>query len=90
MFQNILISTILNHLCIHSVRVIFKFDSEFYNAFNGLDGKSGDDYMNEVMALVKNAFRDKSLKNTIGTKINIIGTKKRYPGAITGDLRQSL
>ena len=40
--------------------------------------------MNEVMALVKNAYRDKSLKNMIGTKINIIGTKKYHPGPITG------
>jgi len=66
------------------VRVLFTFDSEFYHGFNGQDGKSGDNYMNEVMALVKNAYRDKSLKNMIGTKINIIGTKKYHPGPITG------
>ena len=83
--------TILNHLCIRSVRVLFTFDSEFYHAFNGVEGKSGDDYMNEVMALVRNAFRDKSLKNAIGTRINIIGTKKRYSGTtITGDYAQKL
>ena len=66
------------------MRVLFTFDSEFYHGFNGQDGKSADNYMNEVMALVKNAYRDKSLKNMIGTKINIIGTKKYHPGPITG------
>jgi len=65
------------------VRVLFTFDSEFYAAFDGIDGKSGDNYMNEVMALVKNAFRDKSLKNAIGTRVNIIGTKKLHTGPIT-------
>ena len=64
------------------MRVLFTFDSEFYHGFNGQDGKSGDNYMNEVMALVKNAYRDKSLKNAIGTKVNIIGTTKLHPGPI--------
>ena len=77
------ILTILSQLSIHSVRVLFTFDSEFYAAFDGIDGKSGDNYMNEVMALVKNAFRDKSLKNAIGTRVNIIGTKKLHTGPIT-------
>ena len=64
------------------MRVLFTFDSKFYDDFNGLDGKSGNDYMNEVMALVRNAYRDKSLKNAIGTKVNIIGTTKLHPGPI--------
>ena len=67
---------------IYSVRVLLTFDSEFYTAFDGIDGKSGYDYMNEVMALAKNAYRDKSLKNAIGTKVNIIGTTKLHPGPI--------
>ena len=77
-----LISTILTQRSIYSVRVLLTFDSEFYTAFDGIDGKSGYDYMNEVMALAKNAYRDKSLKNAIGTKVNIIGTTKLHPGPI--------
>ena len=47
--------------------------------------------MNEVMALVRNAYRDKSLKNAIGARINIIGTKTRYSGpTITGTNEQKL
>ena len=42
--------------------------------------------MDEVMALVKNAYRDKSLKNAIGTKVNIIGTRQRYDGTLVKDL----
>jgi len=73
------------------VRVLFTFDSKFYDDFDGLDGKSGNDYMNEVMALVRNAYRDKSLKNAIGARINIIGTKTRYSGpTITGTNTQKL
>ena len=84
-------STIFLYLCIHSVRVLFTFDSKFYDDFDGLDGKSGNDYMNEVMALVRNAYRDKSLKNAIGARINIIGTKTRYSGpTITGTNEQKL
>jgi len=71
------------------LRVLFTFDSNFYNDFNGLDGKSGNDYMDEVMALVKNAYRDKSLKNAIGTKVNIIGTRQRYYGTLEKNLRSN-
>ena len=62
----------------------FTFDANFYNEFDGKDGKSGDEYMDEVIALVKNAFKDKSLKNQIGTIVNIIATKEKYNGDLSG------
>ena len=39
--------------------------------------------MNQVIALVKNAYTDNSLVNRIGTKVNIIGEAKRYEGTLT-------
>ena len=61
---------------INSVKVLYTFDSGFNSAF----GESG---MNEVMALVKNSFKDKPLVNNIGTNVNIIGEKKRYYGTFS-------
>jgi len=60
------------------IKVLFTFDTSFYNEFNRKDGKSGENYMDEVMALVKNAFSDKTLKGYLGTKINIMGTKTKH------------
>ena len=39
--------------------------------------------MNQVIALVKNAYTDKSLVERIGTTVNIIGEAKRYEGTFT-------
>jgi len=66
------------------VKVLFTFDTKFYKEFNGKDGKSGADYMDQVIALVRNAYRDKSLKTYIGTTVEIVGTKKVHTGAFTG------
>ena len=60
---------------IHSIRVLFIFDDHFENAFDGGDGKSADEHMEEVITIVKNAFKDPTLKREIGTVVNIIGTK---------------
>ena len=69
-------------VCISSmcfrVNVLFTFDNNFYNDFNGLSGISGDEYMNQVVTLVKNAFLDTTLKSKIGTDVNIVGTTKRH------------
>ena len=67
----------MNH--IHSVRVLFIFDDNFKNAFDGEDGKSADEHMEEVISIVKNAFKDPTLKREIGTVVNIIGTKVVKP-----------
>ena len=40
--------------------------------------------MDEVIALVKNAYKDKSLKNQLGTIVNIIATKEKYDGDLSG------
>ena len=39
--------------------------------------------MNQVMALVKNSFKDTSLISKIGTKVNIIAEARRYDGTFT-------
>jgi len=67
------------------IKVLFTFDTSFYNEFNGKDGKSGQNYMDEVMALVKNAFSDKTLKEYLGTKINLIGTNKKHSSSFPKD-----
>merc|ERR1712029_1273030 len=60
------------------VKVLFTFDTNFYNKFNGKDGKTADEYMKAVISEVKNKFNDRSLKKTIGTTVKIIGTKKQH------------
>ena len=40
--------------------------------------------MDEVIALVKNAYKDKSLKDQLGTIVNIIDTKEMYYGDLSG------
>ena len=55
------------------MKVLFTFDSKFVTTF-------GAAAMDKVMALVKNAYKDKKLKNMIGTTIQVTGTKKKYTG----------
>ena len=63
-----------------SFKVLFTFDSAFYNDFDGLDDKTADEYIDTVISIVKVAFKDKSLKKSIGTTINVIATKNKYDG----------
>ena len=42
--------------------------------------------MDEVISLVKNAYKDKSLKNQLGTIVNIIATKEKYRGSLRNAL----
>merc|ERR1719510_1147203 len=58
------------------VKVLFTFDKGFISAF-GSEGK------NQVMALVKNAYKDNSLVKRIGTSVNIIPTATTYSGTFT-------
>ena len=67
----------------YSLHVLYTFDAKFYNEFNGKDGKSGDEHMEEVMALTKAAYLDATLKASLGTAVNIIGTKRRYKKSFT-------
>ena len=55
------------------MKVLFTFDSKFVTTF-------GAAAMDKVMALVKNAYKDKKLKKMIGTTIQVTGTKKKYTG----------
>ena len=55
------------------MKVLFTFDKGFNSAFGVAGG-------NQVMALVKNAYKDNSLKKGIGTSVNIIPTAKTYSG----------
>ena len=66
-----------------SVNILFTFDTKFVTAF-------GDAGMEQVIALVKNAYRDKKLKKMIGTTVQVIGTKKKHTGAFTGGRGGSL
>jgi len=55
------------------LKVLFTFDSKFVTTF-------GAAAMDKVMALVKNAYKDKNLTKMIGTTIQVTGTKKKYTG----------
>ena len=55
------------------MKVLFTFDSKFVTTF-------GAAAMDKVMALVKNAYKDKNLTKMIGTTIQVTGTKKKYTG----------
>jgi hypothetical protein len=68
---------------INSIKVLFTFDNAFYNGFNGKKSQTGTEYMNQVIALVKNAYKDNSLTKRIETGVNIIGEAKRYDGTFT-------
>ena len=72
---------------IFRVKVLFTFDSNFQKDFREQDSPPNDDYAEQVIALVKNAYQDKTLKNAIGTPINIDGTIRWYSGSFS---RQSL
>ena len=58
------------------------YDKNFFNTFNKKGGKSANTYVNQIIALVRNAYKDKTLKNAIGTTINVKGSKKKYNGII--------
>jgi len=60
------------------IRVLFTFDKHFYKDFDGLDGKSAEEHMEEVTRLVTNAYKDKKFKREIGTHVNIIAKKVHY------------
>lgn len=62
-----------------SLKVLFIFDSRFTREFEGKDGKTADEHMNEAIAVVRNAFADRTLRNEIGTTINVIAEKRTHP-----------
>ena len=74
----------LTYLIIFSIKVLFVFDNDFYDAFNGEEGKTGEEHMESLVKTVQNAYKDKSLKNGLGTHINIIASKQRYDGSLSG------
>ena len=71
---------ILNFRLNFRVSVLFTFDSDFRNAFNGQDGKSASEHMDEIISLVKNAYKDITLRREIGTFVDIIAQKTNYTG----------
>ena len=64
-----------------SIKILFTFDNEFYKGFNGANGKPAEEYIAQLIALIKNAFKDKSLVSRIGTSVNIIAETKKYDGS---------
>merc|ERR1712066_106803 len=53
------------------VSVLFTFDTKFISMF-------GNKGMDTLITLVKTHYQDKSLKNGIGTTINVTGTKRKF------------
>jgi len=51
--------------------VLFTFDTKFISMF-------GNKGMDTLITLVKKHYQDKSLKNGIGTTINVTGTKRKF------------
>merc|ERR1712184_157175 len=58
-----------------SFSVLFTFDTKFISMF----GKKG---MDTLITLVKKHYQDKSLKNGIGTTVNVTGTKRMLKAAL--------
>jgi len=67
------------------VKVLYTFDEAFYDAFDGENDKTGDEYISEVLALTKQAFADTTLKAYLGRKINIVGSSKKYDSTFSQD-----
>ena len=65
-----------------SVNVLFTFDTDFVEAFDGEDGKSAEEHMEEAIIIVKNAYKDITFKREIGTHVNIIAKKVVYDGSM--------
>merc|ERR1711936_526074 len=57
------------------VSVLFSFDTTFISTF-------GNKGMDTLIALVKKHYQDKSLKNGIGTTINVTGKKRKLTSAL--------
>merc|ERR1712141_476513 len=55
--------------------VLFTFDTKFISMF-------GNKGMDTLITLVKKHYQDKSLKNGIGTTINVTGTKRKLTTAL--------
>ena len=70
---------------IFSFNVVFMFDNDFFNEFNNKGGKRAIEYIYQIAALVKNAFKDKTLKDAIGTTINVKSYKTRWHGTLIDD-----
>ena len=64
------------------MKVLFTFDSKFVTTF-------GAAAMDKIIALVKNAYKDKTLKKLLGTTVQVTGTKRKYSKAFkdTGGTR---
>ena len=67
---------------VYSIRVLFTCDNDFYNNFDGEDGKSADEHMEEVIRHVKYAYQDNTFQKEIGTTVNIIANKTHYDGSL--------
>lgn len=65
------------------MKVLFIFDSRFIREFEGKDGKTADEHMNEAIGVVRNAYLDRTLKSDIGTTINVIAAKKTHPRTLS-------
>ena len=74
----VLLDFVLSFSLPYRIRVLFTFDKHFYKDFDGLDGKSAEEHMEEVTRLVTNAYKDKKFKREIGTHVNIIANKVHY------------
>ena len=65
---------------IFSVKMLFIFTRKFYEEFDGLDGKSAEEYIQVLIKIVQNSFKDKTMRNEIGTVVQIVADTKIYEG----------
>ena len=62
------------------MKTLFIFTRKFYEEFNGIDGKSAEEYIQELIMIVQNSFKDKTMRNEIGTVVHIVADTKIYEG----------
>ena len=63
-----------------SLKTLFIFTRKFYEEFDGQDGKSAEEHIQEVIKIVQNAYKDKTIKNEVGTVVQIVPGIKIYDG----------
>lgn len=60
--------------------MLFIFTRKFYEEFDGVDGKTAEEYFQVLIKIVQNSFKDKTMRNEIGTVVQIVADIKIYEG----------
>ena len=67
-------------MIIFSVKILFIFTRKFYEEFDGLDCKFAEENIQVLIKIVQNSFKDKTMRNEIGTVVQIVADTKIYEG----------